>query len=201
VARVTRVPTPRWVRATAVALLVGVPSWLLYVHHDRTVNQARLSKIAAEIAGRPVHVHCPGVPWRWFTYDVHEGSVRWDASGHPSDTAEVRGHTCAQLDALAEGRRKDVLACLTAPAATACGDAAADLAMAVDTLTHEAYHLEGIGDEADTECHSLLRMARTAEELGATPAEARALAHVQRDVTYPQMPDRYRSASCPVTAL
>jgi hypothetical protein len=125
--------------------------------------------------------------------------VQFDSSGHPSDTAEIRGHACAQLDALAEGRRNDVLACLTATVATSCGDAAADLAMAVDTITHESYHLSGIADEADTECHSLLRMARTAEELGATPAAARALAHVQRDVTYPQMPEQYRSASCPAT--
>jgi hypothetical protein len=189
------------VRATLVALLVGVPSWLLYLHHDRMVNQTRLSTIATEIAGRPVHVHCPGVPWRWFSYDIHEGSVQFDAYGRPSDTAEVRGHTCAQLDALADGRRKDVLACLTAPTATACGDAATDLAWAVDTLTHESYHLSGIADEADTECHALRRMARTAEELGATPAEARALAHIERDINYPLMPDQYRSRDCPLTAL
>jgi hypothetical protein len=51
-------------------------------------------------------------------------------------------------------------------------------------------------DEAVTECRSLQTMARTAERLGATPAQAHALAAYARDANYERMPDRYQSAEC-----
>jgi hypothetical protein len=175
-----------WFRASVVAVVVGVSGWLAVAHHDRVVNQDRLSGIAGEIAGRRVRVHCPGVIGRVLSWDVVEGSVRFDASGRPSDTADLRARTCAELDALAEHRRD--------------GAVTTELAMAVDVLTHESFHLQGIADEAATECHSLNTMARTAERLGATPEQARALASLELRTNYLELPDRYRSPPCVVIA-
>jgi hypothetical protein len=199
VVRPKAVSTPLWVRAIVVALLVGAPVWGLVTHLDRMGNQRRLGAIASEIAGRPVKVHCPGaISRRLLSYDIVEGTVRFDAQGRPADHTDLRPRTCAELDAMAEGRRDDVLACVAA-AAAACGVAADDLAWAVDTLTHESFHLAGIIDEADTECHAMKAMAGTAVRLGATPQEAAALARHHVAVNYPREPERYRTPLCDVT--
>jgi len=192
------VSTPLWVRAIVVALLVGVPGWGLLTHLDRRGNERRLAAIASEIAGRPVEVHCPGaIARRLLTYDIVEGSVRFDAQGRPADDTDLRARTCAELDALAEGRRDAVLACVAVHGA--CGVAADQLAWAVDTVTHEAFHLAGIMDEADTECHAIKAMAGTAVRLGASPAEGSALAAHHFTVNYPTEPERYRTPLCDMT--
>ena len=70
------------------------------------------------------------------------------------------------------------------------------MTLAVDVLTHEAFHLRGILDEAETECRSLQAMAWTAQRLGATPEQGRAMASAQYTGTYPLMPDAYRTGAC-----
>jgi hypothetical protein len=193
-----RVATPLWVRAIVFALLVGAPAWGLYAYHDRSVNQRRLGVIASHIAGRPVTVHCPGVLRRLFPWDTVEGSVRFDATGRPSDQARLQTFACGELDAIAEGRRRAVLACVAAGGS--CGQAGADAAMAVDVLTHESFHLAGIVDEAETECRSLQTMAWTAQQLGATAQQGRALAALERVTGYQRLPERYRSPDCALGA-
>jgi hypothetical protein len=184
-----------WFRASVVAVLVGVPGWLLLAHHDRMANQDRLAGIASELAGRPVKVHCPGVIGRALAWDFVEGTVRFDASGRPSDTADLRKRACAELDAIAEHRRDRILECL-------CGGAKLTaVAMAVDVLTHESMHLKGIADESQAECASLNAMARTAQRLGATPEQGRALALYELQTNYPLMPPRYRTPPCSVVGL
>ena len=191
-ARSARTPLP--VRATVAALLLGGPGWWLADRHDRIVNQDRLTAIASEIAGRPVTVRCPGPIGRNLSYETVDGSVRFDADGRPADETRLRKAPCAELDALAEGRRTTELAC--AERSTACGDEAQALAGAVDVITHEAWHLHGIADEAVTECRSLQTMAWSAQRLGATEAQARGLAQLQLATGYPLMPARYRSGEC-----
>jgi hypothetical protein len=198
VVRAKVVSTPLWVRAIVAGLLVGLPGWGLVSHLDRTANQRRLGAIASDIAGRPVKVHCPGaIARRLLSYDIVEGTVRFDEQGRPADRTDLRARTCAELDAMAEGRRDGVLACVAAHGA--CGVAADQLAMAVDTVTHESFHLAGIIDEAATECRSLMAMAGTARRLGAAPAEADALAAHELRTNYPRMPARYRTPPCEVT--
>jgi hypothetical protein len=187
-----RVQTPLWVRATLLVAFVALSGWLVAVHLDRVGNEHRLGAIASQIAGRPVTVHCPGIVERHlFAPDTVDGTVQFDADGRPSDTTDLRATACTELDALAEGRRSDVLRSLSA------GDPAAlRLAYAVDTLTHESYHLSGISIEALTECRSLARMAWTAQQLGASRTQAEQLAALERDVGYPRMPDAYHM-DCP----
>jgi hypothetical protein len=190
----TRTRTPLWVRATIVALVVSLTAWLVAVHLDRTGNERRLSAIASQIAGRPVKVHCPGVLARHVEYEVAGGTVMFGADGRPADVTHLAQTPCGELDALAEGHRADVLRCI------ACGSpAAVRLAWAVDTLTHESFHLSGISDEATTECHALATMAWTAQQLGATAEQGAELAALERVATYPQMPELYRMDCSTVT--
>jgi hypothetical protein len=191
-----RAVTPLWVRAAVVTLLVGGPGWLLVQRHDRLVNESRLEAVASEIAGRAVQVRCPGVVGRVFSWDIVEGSVRFDAAGRPANDTQLRATSCAELDALAEGRRNAVLRCVAAPPAAGCEPGAGTLALAVDTLTHEAFHLSGIMDEGQTECRSLQTMARSAQRLGATPEQAQALAAHEYRNGYQMMPVRYRASDC-----
>jgi hypothetical protein len=186
------VATPLWVRTLVCVALVGGPGWWALQWHDRTVNERRLAAIASQIAGRPVHVRCPGVVGRLLGWDTVEGSVAFDAAGRPADVTKLRTFACAELDALAEGRRAAVLACVAR--GTRCGSAEDDVAMAVDVLTHESFHLSGIADEAQTECRSLQTMGWTAERLGVTPAVAQRLAVHQATHGYLLMASRYRGA-------
>jgi len=72
----------------------------------------------------------------------------------PANETKLRKTSRAELDALAEGRRGKELACTTR-AGILCGPRGTELAMAVDEPAHEAFHLQGIQDDARTECRSL----------------------------------------------
>jgi hypothetical protein len=192
--RTTRVRTPIWIKLAIVAVCIAGPAWWIVQRQDRVGNESRLRAIASAIAGRPVQVRCPGVYGRIFSWDIVEGSVRFDASGRPGDETRLRELTCAELDALAEGRRAGALACLEAGGA--CGPETDDVALAVSVLAHEAWHLAGVIDEAVTECRSVQSIAWTAQRLGTTPAQGRALAKRYLQTWYPRLPDRYRTGDC-----
>ena len=185
--------TPVWVKVMLVAVGVGVPAWWLAERHDRVVNQDRLAAIASEIAGRPVQVHCPGL-LRGAGPDTVGGTVQFDADAKPADSTRLSKGPCAELDALAEGRRAPQLACVVR--STACGDDVQAVAWAVDTLTHEAFHLRGVMDEGVTECNALQTLAWTAQRLGATSEQGRGLARLHLETGYPQMPEQYHARGC-----
>lgn len=187
--------TPLWVKLTISALLVTAVAWWVADRQDRRGNERRLSAIASQIAGRDVRVKCPGPVGRLLGWDIVEGSVRFGPDGKPADETKIRKQSCAELDALAEGRRADELECI-GRTAIACGRHGRETAMAVDVLAHESWHLHGVIDEAETECRSLQTMAWTAQQLGATTEQGRAMALAQYDGVYREMPDAYRSGSC-----
>jgi hypothetical protein len=187
--------TPLWVKLTAAGVLAAVVAWWIADWRDRRGNEQRLGAIASEIAGRPVEVHCPGPLARLIGWDIVEGSVRFDADGTPEDETKIRKRSCEELDALAEGRRAKELAC-TGRAGIACGRHGPETVMAVDVLSHESWHLRGVIDEAETECRSLQTMAWTAQQLGATADQGRAMALAQFTGGYQDMPEQYRSGAC-----
>ena len=94
--RTARARTPIWVKLAIAAVCVAGPAWWLAQRQDRMGNERRLRAVASAIAGRPVQVHCPGVYGRIFSWDIVEGSVRFDASGRPSDDTRLRELTCAR---------------------------------------------------------------------------------------------------------
>ena len=187
--------TPLWLKLCVSAALMAVMGWWVIDRADRVGNERRLSAIASQIAGREVEVHCPGALGRVFGGSTAEGWVKFDAAGKPADETKLQKTSCAELDALAEGRRAKELAC-TERAGILCGARGAELAMAVDVLAHEAFHLRGIRDEGQTECAALGAMAATAQQLGATAAQGTALARGQFTEAYPLMGEVYRSGNC-----
>jgi len=191
----TRTTTPLWLKGGAAAALLALVAWFGIVWHDTRANERRLGAIATQIAGRPVAVHCPGPVGRLIGWDIVEGSVRFDADGTPHDETKLRKTSCAELDALAEGRRTRELAC-TERARIACGRHGRATAMAVDVLAHESWHLRGVMDEGETECRSLQTMAWTARQLGATAAQGAALARAHLEGGYLDLPERYRDPRC-----
>ena len=140
-------------------------------------------------------VKCPGPLGRLLGWDIVEGSVRFGPDGRPADETKVRRRSCAELDALAEGRRAKELECI-GRTAIACGRHGRETVMAVDVLAHESWHLRGVIDEAETECRSLQTIAWTAQQLGATAEQGRAMARAEYTGAYEEMPEAYRSAAC-----
>lgn len=187
--------TPLWVKLTAGAALTAAVVWWIADGRDRRGNERRLGAIASQIAGRPVEVRCPGPLARLIGWDIVEGSVRFHADGTPHDETKIRKQSCTELDALAEGRRAKELACV-GRTGIACGRHGRETVMAVDVLSHESWHLRGVIDEAETECRSLQTMAWTAQQLGATAEQGRAMALAQFNGTYQEMPEQYRSGAC-----
>jgi hypothetical protein len=78
-------------------------------------------------------------------------------------------------------------------------DPSLDQVVAVHVLTHEVMHMVGITSESLAECAAMQRDPDTASALGASPAEAVALAQRYRAEVYPLMPDAYRG-ECPPAA-
>src|SRR5215204_2774470 len=180
--------TPLWVKLTISALVATALVWWIAGRRDRHDNERRLSAIASAIAGRDVRVSCPGPLGRLLGWDIVEGSVRFGADGRPAGETKMRARSCAELDALAEDRRARELECI-GRTAIACGRNGRETALAVDVLAHESWHLRGVIDEAETECRSLQTIAWTAQQLGATAEQGRAMALAQFDGAYLDMPD------------
>jgi hypothetical protein len=187
--------TPLWFKLTAAALVVTAAGWWVADRADRRGNERRLSAIASRIAGRSVRVDCPGPVGRLLGWDIVEGSVRFGPDGKPFDETKIRKQSCAELDALAEGRRGKELECI-GRTAIPCGRHGRETVMAVDVLAHESWHLRGVMDEAETECRSLQTIAWTAQQLGATAEQGRAMAVAQFEGSYQEMPEAYRSGAC-----
>jgi hypothetical protein len=189
----TRPRTPLQIRIAVAAIVIVPFGWWIVDRQDRVGNEHRLAAIASQIAGRDVKVDCPG----WLASigpDTVAGTVQFDAYGRPSDKTKLRKEPCAELDAIAEGERTRQLQC--AERSTSCGDDAQRVAHAIDTITHESFHLRGIANEGETECNALQTMAWTATQLGATEQQGRALAELEYTTAYPGLPEQYHASGC-----
>ena len=63
-------------------------------------------------------------------------------------------------------------------------------------LAHESIHLSGIRDEAQADCFGFQKTAFVAEELGASPDEARRYAELAIIERTQSAPQEYRSPDC-----
>src|SRR5205809_7188963 len=70
---------------------------------DQRQNEHRLAKVASEIAGRKVSVHCPGLLERVVDVSSNAGSVYFDDEGRPANFTGLDEQTCSTLDRFAEG--------------------------------------------------------------------------------------------------
>ncbi len=167
------------------ALAVGVPAAAAVLCAVPIIRHAQLESelgsVAGTLAGHEVSVRCETVGQAWTQAHPERGYVKFGADGVPEKHTVITYDTCQDL---ADWVRSDH------------AEATEDQMIAVHVLTHEAMHMRGITDEAQTECAALQRDHQTAVLLGANADEARTLARRYLLTIYPQMPDAYRSSEC-----
>lgn len=183
---------------TATRILVAIAAVAalgFYVgpYRDKQQDEERLAKIAGVIAGRDVGIACPGTLATLTEVSAHDGSVAFTPDGRPTDEAELSSRTCSRLRAFLSGEIAD-LDCLASDAT--CSKAVEDAAVAVNVLSHEAWHLAGERNESVAQCYALQSNEETAFRLGATPAEARAIADFIVRRVQPVLPPEYKTTEC-----
>lgn len=180
-------------RVLVVVLALSALAVYLGPYRERQQDEAELARIASVIAGRGVDVECPGAFASLTDVSSRDGSVAFGPDGTPADEAKLSNATCARLRSFLAG---DVpgLACLAVEAH--CSEEAERAAVAVNVLSHEAWHLRGIRDEAATQCYALQTNADTALQLGASPDEAAAIASWVTRRVQPALPSDYRTSDC-----
>jgi hypothetical protein len=177
------------------AILVLVVCGVGFVLHERkSALENHLGQVATELGSRHVHVHCQSFAGNLVDVSAEAGSVRFDQSGIPSDTTDLKRPICAALDRFPHDVNTPAYACVYTLAD--CPQKIWEDVLAVHTLAHETWHLHGIGNEATTECYALQTTARAAELFGASPAAAQATAKYAYARFYPNLPDEYRQAPC-----
>jgi hypothetical protein len=179
--------------ATRVLVLVAALAALgFYVgpYRDRQHDEERLAKVASVIAGRDVSVSCPGTLATLTEVSAHDGSVVFKPDGTPTDEAKLSSRTCNRLRTLLNGSSPALVA------GAVCPQVVEDLAVAVNVLSHEAWHLAGERSESAAQCYALQSNADTAIRLGASPAEARAIADFVARRVQPVLPAEYKTSAC-----
>ena len=157
------------------ALFLGWQEW------GFRADQARFSEVASRIADRNVSIECQRFSGALVDATSEAGYVAFSANGQPADVGRLERDTCNNLrDWLHSDKSTPTI----------------EQVMAVHVLGHEAYHLAGIRDEAQTECEAMQRLDELAVWLGATPEQGRALAERYHAEVYPHMPSGYRSGDC-----
>jgi hypothetical protein len=163
----------RPVRAADEALLKRAPT-----REERVAEQ-----VAQRLTHKQVKIRCGalGVPGAGWPEGV--SGITLFANGRPAGYALLLPQVCAQL-----------VAFRNAPAAwdpSACTDESncekvAEAAFALQTVTHESYHLLGYRNEAQVECYGMQSLWYAATRLGATAAEGQRLARFYATILYPQ---------------
>jgi hypothetical protein len=167
------------VYAVSVLAVLAVVAVVPVIRHDRL--ERRLSAVASQLVGHPVHVHCQTAGEEFVDAGAELGYVRWDARGVPEPKTLIKREPCGELRRYLSdhGRNPRV-----------------EELIAVHVLTHEAMHMRGLTNEAEAECAAMQRDARTARLLGADERAARSLARRYYGVMYTRMPDDYRTPTC-----
>jgi hypothetical protein len=165
-----------WVAILVVlALLAAVPGVM------RGRLEDRLSGVASKLSGRSVRVRCQALGGAFVDAGAEFGYVKFHADGTPVSWTLIKRDQCNDLkDYLHSNKRNPSI----------------KRVIAVHVLTHESMHLASIADEASAECAAVQRDAQTARLLGASPADATALAQEYFASIYPRMDTDYRSPNC-----
>jgi len=159
------------------SILLGLLVWS-QVQHRRL--ESRLAEVATELAGRPAPVNCESFLEAWMPKRV------WTMGYVSAELTQVflRHGVC--------GRLREVM--------DAPDPQSPFHSTAVVVLAHEAMHVHGITNEAQTECAAMQRAAKTAMLLGVAEPVAHELARAFWRVQYRQIrqanDDAYYSAEC-----
>ncbi|HXG76859.1 MAG TPA: hypothetical protein VNJ53_09845 [Gaiellaceae bacterium] len=139
----------------AIACLVTVVSSLVLAGTATAADwpDGRLDAVATAIAGHPVHVFCEADQGAWNAHFYNRGQAPWSVFGFTSLGSPVvymSPDVCLHLHLLLDFGWLE--------------GGIAKSALAVMTLTHEAIHQRGIGDERETQCLTLQLVGQVAQE-------------------------------------
>jgi hypothetical protein len=182
----------KYVLLVAVAAL-GFTWWQGH-HAEAAAEQASWSRIASELARRPVTVHCQGIVSAAVDVSAEAGTVEFNATGQPSDHTDLKRNVCASLAQYPADRLTPAFACVeqNVPcSARIFGDV-----QAVHVLAHESAHLGGQESEAAAECQAIHTTAYVATRLGSDRTQAAAVAQFVYAHLYPNLPPEYQAAGC-----
>jgi hypothetical protein len=190
------VPTSPGMTATRILACLAVLAALGFYfgpHRTLVADEAELARIATVIAGRDVRISCPGTLATLTEASAQDGSVVFSSEGTPADVTKLSADTCSRLRHLLHGEVAG-LDCLARHGS--CPVDVREAAVAVNVLSHEAWHLAGVRDEATAQCYALQTNVETALRLGAAPADAQGIASFVAREVQPALPADYRSADC-----
>ncbi|AEE46892.1 hypothetical protein [Cellulomonas fimi] len=150
--------------------LAGVAGFHELRHHRTQAVATTATRLASGVPD--ARVACLRTSADLLDLSGYLGFVRYD---DPS-TSHLRSQTCRDLAAwLASAKHAPSL----------------DQVVAVHVVSHEAQHVAGERDEGVAECRALRDDAAVAEAMGATPAQAAALADRYRTEVYPHQREGY----------
>jgi hypothetical protein len=172
-----RTPVP-WI-SVLLLLALGMGALVPGVLRGRLERQ--LSAAATADVGVPVTVHCQSLGAAFTDVGAELGYVRYGGDGVPEHSTLIKRDQCRDLARYLHSDKHEP---------------SRDEVVAVHVLSHESMHMAGTTSEAAAECAATQRDERVGELLGATPADARALAETYWATIYPFMPDDYRSGDC-----
>jgi hypothetical protein len=180
------------VRSFAFVLLALLTLLTVALHHGAAAaakpGDLRLSKIASELAGRPVTIRCEGVSGALTGAAGESGRTNF-VEGKPVSVSYLQEGICQTLHAYAREEAAGMNCLLPC-------ESPLELAWSLNTLAHESYHLAGVRNEAQTECYALQAIDFVARRLGATRPQAEALAGFSFDELPWRMPPEYSSPEC-----
>ena len=190
--RRSRLPSPRTLAIGAAVLCVPGLPWM-HARSERLEVEHRAAAVASALTHRTIAVHCPGPIRRRVMYEIHEGSVWFDADGVPADETKLSAATCDGIRSVIDRGAGLDLTCL---ARGACRKSEHQAAQALAVLTHEIMHLRGTREEATAECQARGRVADVARRLGVAAPSADAVAVWQATTWQDQLPDAYKNGRC-----
>lgn len=169
---------PPWIVTGAVVALMIPMAWFEW-QWQQTVAEA--SRIVRAVSGRgDATAECQRMAANFFYAGAHEGFVAWEEGDERGTgaTAFLTYKTCSELRQWLGGDKQRP---------------SIDQINAVHTLTHEAMHVAGFRNEAETECQAMAWDQTVAEALGADERHAEGLARTYRRIVYPQLRSNYRT--------
>jgi hypothetical protein len=165
----------------SVSVLLALSAGALVPVVEQAREEHRLAAVASKLVGSHVTVHCQTFGQTFTDSNGDLGYVEFGANGVPEHATTLNYDTCKHLAAYLASDK---------------AHPSQDEVVAVHTLTHESMHMAGMPTESIAECRAVQRDETTARLLGASAAEARALAERYWRTVYRLMPTDYRSADC-----
>lgn len=166
---------PRALWAGVVIVLTLVAGFYEYGHHQR---QDLATRAMSAVTDNPrAHANCERLTESFFNLSQFDGFVYYA----DTDVAHYKRKSCRDLAAYASSSHFNP---------------SLEQVAAVHLIAHEVAHINGYWVEAEAECWAVQNNHLVAQELGATPEQARALQARYFTEIYPLTRSDYRSGKC-----